>query len=860
MHRIFFLLSLLFSSSATLTAQSNGGWNLVEGPTASPGQHLWFQGKLLVRAGGSLAIYHPTTDLWERVDAPGSTSSIGELYPHGDTLTIYVNVGTGTAGDWSSTRDVKKYYYNIDQQSWTYLADLSVSNSSSGNPSGPFFTGTRSTPFSAGGDTLRYHYLREYIGGTLISANIRGYDLITDTPSCSLSVPLNQFINMWDDGSGANYISMPDATADTMQYLQLNANLCRLEFGEKLPSYFHKDFFRLNNRQFIFARQIHGSNLPDTLWTRTLNDSWQGYQLPPGSYFFNRGDDIFVEGNHVYFFRGSTLYRTSSVGPLEFEALFTPPPSNVREVIRKVARNNDTLVIFSNYAVYISYDLGATFTTTQRFPVDPGVAYLEQFGDDVFVEYSGLKYGLLNEPYQFLVDSTGMFHPFPLDSIDGNQLRGSIRYPMVRKRVGNQYRTYVYHNDTDTLVATNFNHFYQHDNDRLYRTEAGKVIYSDDGAYSWDTVQLTPAFMQVGTQLRGDTLYGYRIFSGGDSIQFVYSFDFGQTARTYERGHPDYYHFNEILTQPNGLISLLNFRTEVSDDYGRTFTDRHISSHHEQVAMSLINTFIPARVVWSDRNLILLHQTGELYSSLDFGITTHPTAFPFSKFYRASIENDYYTLRASFANDYENHHRYFYAATDRHGLRRKPLLNFHYGRLDSPRATLSGYLFKDTDENCAYADNEDGITGEIVVSERGDTTYTDDDGYYELRIYPGTTAVAVPTTNGYELNCGPAARSVTLPVAGTGEMDFAYFEDGLTPPPPPELQHNPTPTALTFPSPATTTLHFAYEYLGRTVRLFDVNGRTHFRGAAPEQLDVSGLLRGVYFLQHESTVQKVILH
>ena len=358
----------------------------------------------------------------------------------------------------------------------------------------------------------------------------------------------------------------------------------------------------------------------------------------------------------------------------------------------------------------------------------------------------------------------------------------------------------------------------------------------------------------------GDTLTV--VFSYPDSIQLRYSFDDGFHYSTFTFSRPDWPHIQQPYRfAPDGQFIYFgdttrfidNFRFEDPPytyapdgyvDYFNRYIDHHNSDNH--------NKYKPAPLTWSD-NLLLVSMSHGLYISDDFGHFFSLLSTPFSHSNFRSYQSG-----SNIATEVSVHHAphqarifgdYIYASGEQ-GFYRLHLDSIQVQLYTSPSSNISGYAFRDNNENCSRNVLEQGVA-DISISFNGQSTITDENGFYSFWVYPRSGMIQVQSSiDELELICQDNLLVPPIEQRQMIERDIAYYDSDIWIPELPDHDTNAGLVPILYPNPAKTTLFLRLPNgeTPDTMVLHDEFGRTVFEGDFQSELDVSTLNPGKYFL------------
>lgn len=598
--------------------------------------------------------------------------------------------------------------------------------------------------------------------------------------------------------------------------------------------------FEADERLIYFNPNASGSG--DTLFYRYNDQSWLPVLLPPGNYASVADSPARAEQT-LYLASDRKILQLSVVNPANVVVLFDIPTD---DHIRGLYIHEQKIVVVGLRRTYVSYNGGLQFLEMPSAPYYRPIGFSIEVGDKLLAETGGEKFLFGTQGPEVL--------PGVLQQL--NPVLGHSRYPLFQDENAQLMVRYDVLTGTVTPLPDLPPWGLRYDGDRLIQiTGNNSFRRSEDFGDTWSDYTTTLPLTNV--RFGGDTLVRYESLAQ-DSVRIDVSFDNGSTyesntlVQNYAPGITQIY---RIDARPDGQILQHGLYTTYSDDFGRTQSDPG-----DALAVSHVwagNAQYYAQYVFSRDNLVLAHRQGTLQRSTDFGFGFSPFGNPFRTIYTGIANNLSLQTTATNAEQYRYVAGYLYATSRHFGVYRISFETLDGNGLESPRATLSGHLFADDNENCHLENSEDGLEGLLVTNGR-DSVYTDEDGYFRLRVYPGEQSFYVPDAPlGYELICGSEIRSASLVAGGERSFDFPYAVDGFMPFPPDET----TLQGQVFPNPATYTveLRLPNGQLPERATIYDMLGNVWWKGN-DAWVSVVELPVGAYLVRMEQSGQVFDAH
>lgn len=843
--RYSYLLSLLTLCIGLAEAQSAADWKYVPGPNAFIKQVIQQDNWLYVLSERRLAVLEltvPEHSVWREVKLPNilTTASI-ELDGSGSVV-VKGLTGSGSSGTASGylRRHTYRYHPETDQ-----LTDLGGSNITYNTwPSGiDRFEPTSLTlphPFQI------YRY-DGYNSSSLDRTELLQTNGVGDTLCLATVSGSSARAEVLDDGNGI-LIMQRYAGSDSVQTARFLPDECDF-IDDELPITHTARLLALygtNSHQILLDRRD-----PDTLFARALDGPWTTVTLPTSEAFgAPNGTPFQMHNGNFHLASNRGLYRISPVTPDNLIPLFVvSEPGEAVEYVERL--DESTWMVVTTFRSYRILNNGLVVEPLPKLPLGRGVVLGGVFGSKELVWYTGGAQ-LLNsdgslEPCTLCEEGYELVVPHPVHPV---LERDSVRY--------------LYNEASQTLQVLPDHplvYDFQFDGSTfIHRISTFSYARSEDWGTTWDTVQTQIPLVNV--QWQDDLVLSHQYLGSGAYAVFR-SFDGGLTVHsdTITPQYTTYPLLAGLRQHPDGQVLFLEpAGVRVSDDFGQTFSPPYLGNEIPPHNVHLNAGSIPATLQFQQENFLLLHALGGMMVSSDFGFSFHKLAAPFYVTY-SSVSSPsvptFFKVKSYHGSSYQIQGDYLYAGTI-FGLYRIHLTDLNYQSLSSPRARIRGHLYEDADENCVYSDQENGLAHLPVALSNGDTTYTDDDGYFELRPYPGEITISIPANAaGFDLSCSSAALNLTLHVGNELHLDFPYTEDHLfTPPSPTDASASPSMIA---PNPATDQLQIPGSWRGKRVQMVDSYGRVHLDQRVSSELDVSALSRGIYWVKCAEEIVRVVL-
>ena len=651
-------------------------------------------------------------------------------------------------------------------------------------------------------------------------------------------------------GSGDDYNNMPRVLDDGKGYIYVDAFTPGATSGYYDPeqcTIIPDTLPTVPDRSYHYRLASHGDyqiltgtglqNNPDTLWRRTLGGPWIGYPLPKKDYRLKTDHTSFELDGMLYLAHRDGLFSIPFASPSNAQTLFSP--SDNAAIVGVFSYRQEIFVLTEN-RLYSSTDHGLSFQEISGFPFRGVPETLEIFGDRILLTKRYLHEGVVMTDY---LQPDRLNIPLLKHAI---VLRGHSRYPIIHDYDSDPSR-YIYHVETDTMVALpNFSgHSLTYDEDRIYFYQSAfydHVLYTDDGGLTIDTLSVSIAGNER-FWYRGDTIVGTReLFN---AYLLLRSTDFGQSFTVDTLPITTDNPIIDLTISGEGIVRVVAEKSFFSDDYGQTFsippTDPVVNLHDGYVDPDKPS----AKVPFVAHNLVLLHSDQVLKVSTDFGLSFDELPNPFEHTRTVTTtDGESISFTANQAKKYMIYGAYLYASDFENVFARIPLTTLGYDPELPTRVMVEGYLFEDSNENCIFENDEEGLN-ELPVLIGSDTLTTDDDGYFRVFTYPGPNFLTVPQQpEDYELSCNTPHNSLDFTLGETYTYNFPYFLEGFSPAP---VANSKEPIAV-FPNPVTDILHLPSAVAEETIELYDFYGRLRLSSPFRHRLDVRHLPRGIYWL------------